>query len=510
MVRGDIFPLLVNQVAASLSLPLSNIYNRITDTGSWPDTWKVEYVTPIPKTSLPAGPDDLRNISCTQLFSKVYESFVLDWLGTQVKLRQNQFGGVKGSGSEHSLIKLWQGVLEAIEDPRAGSLLTSIDYAKAFNRLDFNHCLRSLRAKGACTGILKIIASFLTDRKMRVKVGNHLSLPRTVLGGVPQGSLLGVMLFNLSIDDFEAYSTDVADYGGGELETVGGLPPGLPVPPEPTIRDYRHLTPWQTELLEVIKYVDDNVILEKCNFDTVLTNQYSVRNKHAIRTQNLFARIVFLAEKCGMKVNYAKTKSMVISEIKGYLPAAHFFDNQGNKVNSVDEMKILGFHFSSNPDMSAQVASIKKKFRSRVWILRHLGHRGFSRDDLLKVYRSIILPVHDYCSCVYNSSLTLGQASALERLQAQALKSIYGYEHSYRSLLEMSGLERLQTRRDNRCKKFATKCLGSERFRGWFPLNTIARPSRSRLPYMEAFARTKRLYNSPIFHMRRLLNGKNS
>ena len=93
-----------------------------------------------------------------------------------------------------------------------------------------------------------------------------------------------------------------------------------------------------------------------------------------------------------------------------------------------------------------QVAAIKAKFRSRTWIVRHFGHRGFTKENLVSVYRSVILPVPDYCSCVYNSSLTLTQASALERLQAQALKSIYGYEHSYQSLLQKTGLKRLQER----------------------------------------------------------------
>ena len=171
-------------------------------------------------------------------------------------------------------------------------------------------------------------------------------------------------------------------------------------------------------------------------------------------------------------------------------------------------MKILGFNLSSDPDMSAQVRSIKAKFRSRTWILRHLQHRGFTKADLVKVYRSVILPIHDYCSCVYNSSLTLTQASTLERLQSQALKAIYGYEHSYRSLLEKTGLKSLQQRRDDRCLKFARKCLANDRFKSWFPVNVIARPTRSHLPYREDFARTKRLYNSPLFHMRRLLNGK--
>lgn len=143
---------------------------------------------------------------------KVYESFILKWLGQQVKLRNNQYGGVKGSGTEHYLVELWQKVLENIEDPRAGSLLTSIYTAKAFNRLDYLHCIRCLKAKGADANLIRIIASFLSGRVMRVKVGSSLSEPSPVLGGVPQGSLLRVFLFNLSIDDFEACSNDVEDY----------------------------------------------------------------------------------------------------------------------------------------------------------------------------------------------------------------------------------------------------------------------------------------------------------
>ena len=170
-------------------------------------------------------------------------------------------------------------------------------------------------------------------------------------------------------------------------------------------------------------------------------------------------------------------------------------------------MTILGFDFSSDPDMSAQVRKIEKNFMSRIWILRHLRQNGFSSSDLLKVYRSILLPVHDYCSCVFNSSLTQSQASVLERLQAQALKAIYGYEYSYRSLLEMSGLHTLQARRDHRSQKFAQKCLANPRYRDWFPLNPEPiRATRHRNVYKESFARTKRLYNSPMYAMRRMLN----
>ena len=327
MVKGDIFPKLVNEVAPALSIPLAHIFNAITISHSWPALWKIKYVTPIPKKNVPESANDLRNIYCTQLFSKLYESFILEWLTSQVKLRNNQYGGVKGRGTEHYLVDLWQRVLEGIEDSRAGCLLTSIDYAKAFNRLDFGHCLNCLKAKGANGKLIKIIASFLTQRVMRVKVGSVLSDPKPVLGGVPQGSLLGVFLFNLAIDDFEAFSPDVACYSNDLPLTTPAPnhPVDHPVPPEPTDRDRRHAPPFAPVPLSVLKYVDDNVILEKLNFDTVGTDGYGFRRKWAIRTQNLFRRIVHQAKAIGMKIHPGKTVALLISELKSYNPAAYFF-----------------------------------------------------------------------------------------------------------------------------------------------------------------------------------------
>ena len=222
MVRHDIFPSLVSDAAPFLASPLTYIYNTITATSTWPLKWKKEFVTPIPKKLIPQGINDLRNISCTALFSKVYESFVLGWLNEQVGMRANQLGGMRGAGTEHYLVEMYQLVLESFEDPRAASVLTSIDYAKAFNRLDFLHCLKSLAAKGAATELIRIVLSFLT---MAVKVGQVMSKPRIVLGGVPQGSILGVFLFNVTIDSFEAGSRDVETY-----ETVGGSAGSIPAP----------------------------------------------------------------------------------------------------------------------------------------------------------------------------------------------------------------------------------------------------------------------------------------
>lgn len=154
-----------------------------------------------------------------------------------------------------------------------------------------------------------------------------------------------------------------------------------------------------------------------------------VKDKFAVRSGNLFRRIGFQAGSIGMVVDNDKTQIMCIAETKQYVSRANFFDLYGDRVETQSSMGILGFVFSSDLDMSRQVEDIKRKFRARIWSLRHLRHVGLSESDLLKVYKSVILPVDDYCSCVYNSSLTLTQSQALERLQAQSLKVIYGYEH---------------------------------------------------------------------------------
>ena len=138
MVRGDIFPSLVAAFGDLLAGPLSSIYNAITVTRIWPRLWKQEFVTTIPKATVPEGINDLRNISCTMLPSKIYESYVLNWVQDKVKLRPTQYGGVKGCSTAHLLVGVLDEVALGLEGDRAAVTLTSIDYAKAFNRLTFS------------------------------------------------------------------------------------------------------------------------------------------------------------------------------------------------------------------------------------------------------------------------------------------------------------------------------------------------------------------------------------
>lgn len=78
-------------------------------------------------------------------------------------MRANQYGGVRGIGTDHILVDLWQRILQNLEDYRARTFVTSIDYSKAFNRMSDQHCLQSLARNGASTDVLRLVATFLTN-----------------------------------------------------------------------------------------------------------------------------------------------------------------------------------------------------------------------------------------------------------------------------------------------------------------------------------------------------------
>ena len=231
------------------------------------------------------------------------------------------------------------------------------------------------------------------------------------------------------------------------------------------------------------------------------------RVKHAIPAQNKFRWVTRRAEERGMRVNTSKTAMTCISDAMSYKAEAYIEDADGGQIRSGPTMKVLGFHFSDRPTMHAHVQALQKRFRRQYWTLYHLRKAGFTNDELAKVYRTVILPLADYCQVIYHSMITDKQDQAIERLQARALKCIYGPYPSYAEMRKMAGVTTLRQRRIEATDKFAYKCLTSSRFSEWFPAKPVSRGRKKEL-YLEEFARCNRLKNTPIFYMRRRLNGK--
>ena len=122
------------------------------------------------------------------------------------------------------------------------------------------------------------------------------------------------------------------------------------------------------------------------------------------------------------------------------------------------------------------------------------------------MYKSVVRPVADYMQEVYHSMITDRQDEEIELLQSHALRCIYGPRISARKMRQLADLSSLRERRIEQCDKFAQKCASLDRFEEWFPKNE-GRRVRGSKEYKEEFARCKQLYDSPLFYMRRRLNG---
>ena len=201
-VVGDIPPELATEYADILAIPLDYIFKQIYATLEWPTIWKRETITVIPKSPAPTSLSELRDLSCTPLFSKLLERFILEELKKETKLSPDQYGGIRGSGPDHFLTATWQEILECLDGNDGGAAaLTSIDFAKAFNRMSHQACLKSLQEHGASEPTTSLVSAFLYGRTMSVRIGSNYSNPRPINGGSPQGSILGNYLFCITTDN---------------------------------------------------------------------------------------------------------------------------------------------------------------------------------------------------------------------------------------------------------------------------------------------------------------------
>ena len=125
---------------------------------------------------------------------------------------------------------------------------------------------------------------------------------------------------------------------------------------------------------------------------------------------------------------------------------------------------------------------------------------------MTNIYCSMIRSILEYSSVTFGPMLTKYDSNRLESVQKQCLRSIFGYGLSYEELLSLSNLETLVDRRRRAVMKFALKASKNQQFLDWFPLNYNRSSLRNRKTFEEKYAKSDRLYNSPLYTMRRYLN----
>ena len=196
-VPGDLHPKLVKSFPELLVEPITKIFNKITSSSVYPCQWKEEHQVPIPKVEMPESEDDLRNIAKTAFFSKVYESFVADWLLNIIGpyFDPNQYG-VKGLSTTHYLIKFLHFIQSQMDQKRPHAVLALyLDLSKAYNRVNHSLVIEDLYLMHTPAWLMKIVFSYLSQRSMVMNYMGAISNPRTINGGTPQGAFLGGIIF---------------------------------------------------------------------------------------------------------------------------------------------------------------------------------------------------------------------------------------------------------------------------------------------------------------------------
>ena len=534
-VPGDIPPRLIMALSETIAVPACKIFNCVPGE-CWPAAWKKEYQTVIPKKPRPEGYADLRNLSCTNFLSKILESFVIDSIKSEISLSELQYGGIKGCGTDNFLVELWNNVLEPIDEKGKVASIMSVDFSKAFNRLDHQACLKKMSEKHASNQTLRMVFSFLEGREMCIKTSEGYSETRNVKGGSPQGTKLGNLLFCIAIDDITDPPPSRENHHGEEASPLSAIPeqylPAATSTPvlddsfnpnpygfRPKLRVLNDTDPFpmlnQDEYEQgtwEVGYIDDINVGETLDTSEAISHYTTKKEHKEIRSkgcEEMFDVIEKNGKKVGMVINPAKTQLLCLSA-NNNARVTSFASINGKRLESGEKLKVLGFMFGETPSVKYHIQNLIKKFHKSIWSISHLKKARLEDWTLVQVYTSMCRPLLEYASNVFHPMITKEDGEKLEACQRTAMKLIFGFKTSYEAALERAQIKTLCQRRKELFEKFCIKMSQSERFRRkWLPkkfYDETCPVLRKRKEYVEFNSRSERLYNSPLFAMRRFLN----
>jgi hypothetical protein len=264
-------------------------------------------------------------------------------------------GFLRGHSCCTALVKMVDDWRLALDDRKVvGSV--AVDLSKAFDSICHNLLLAKLRAYGVSDGAIKFLQSYLTDRKQRVKVNGVFSDWSPMLCGVPKGSLLGPLLFNIFINDLN-YTVDIS-----------------------SLRLYAD---------ETTTYASDFNVTTMEFF----LNQDLAKLSHWFTTNYL-------------RVNNTKTQGMIL------VNSSYSFDLQlnGSPIVLQDSLKILGVTIDNKLSFKDHITSVLKKDFAKIGALRRLK-RLVPTDVALMLYKAYVLPRADTKTSFILRTIEIRQAN---------------------------------------------------------------------------------------------------
>ena len=391
---GDnIHPKLLYELRKNIAKPIAELYNKSIEQGEVPEDWRNATITALYKKGNRSDPGNYRPVSLTSIVCKIMESIIKDRVVEHLQkfslLNDSQHGFMKGKSCLTNLLEYLENVTKTLDggDPLD---VIYLDFAKAFDKVPHKRLILKLEAHGISGNISKWIQQWLTGRKQQVNINGKISSWADVLSGVPQGSVLGPLLFLIYINDID-----------------------------------------EGVVSKLWKFADDSKICSKVRNEAdadILRNDLNKLFKWSQDWQMLFN-----VEKCvvmhmgGKNLNYA-------------------YELGGRVLNSTKRERDLGIIIHDSGKTSEQCASAANKANQILGMIKR-NIKWKDKDVITRLYKALVRPRLEYCVQAWSPNLQK-DIDLLERVQRRATKIIDGLRYkTYEERLYETGLTTLVQRR---------------------------------------------------------------
>ena len=360
----------LKELSNEISLQLSLIYNKSLEDGKIPEDWKEAEVIAIFKKGDKMDPGNYRPVSLTCITCKVLESLIRDILVNHFNdnnlYSDCQHGFRQRRSCMSQLIQVSEDITKIIDNGESLDIIY-LDFRKAFDSVPHKRLLIKLAAYGIDGALLKWIENFLSNRSQYVKVGNSVSDRSEVLSGIPQGSILGPVLFTIFIND---------------------LPDNI----KSTCKIFADDT-------KIYNTPDNNVTIQE---DLYTLQEWSDR-------WNLY----FNVQKCKvMHVGKKNPKHQYKMKI----------GTETKEILTCEEEKDLGVTFNSSLSFDQHIYKVVNKANQIMGLIKR-SFDYLDKETFIKLYKALVRPHLEYGNVIWHPWLKR-QSIALERVQRRATKTL--------------------------------------------------------------------------------------
>ena len=386
-------PRIIKETIDSCTTHFRNIYKASLEQRKAVSDWKLQNISPIFKKGSKDDPGNYRPISLTSVPGKVLESIIVDKISEHLEsnnlIKDSQHGFRRGRSCLTNLLEFFHHMFSTYDKSRAVDILY-LDFKKAFDKVPHKRLMNKVRSLGITDEVGDWIEDWLRNRKQRVIINGASSDWRNVTSGVPQGSVLGPLLFIIYINDLDLNLTS-----------------------------------------KISKFADDTKMGINAENDSEIRN-----------LQRDLEKLGDWSQKWLMPFNVEKCKVMHI----GYRNTNAEYKLLGKKIESCNQEKDLGVTISKDLQFSKHCIDVEKKAQK---LLGYIKRQFITRkkETILTLYNALVRPHLEYAVQFWSPYLRK-DIERLESVQARATKLIPSIRHlGYQRRLDRLNLYSLEKRR---------------------------------------------------------------